>query len=197
MPEEITGSVTGSVIYSQGNANQHLNGNYEKDNNVTAIFLEDVMRPSSNSAESPPSPNTSKAFIFDALCGKSRLVDSTNVDFFSGFSSSSNLSHRSTESTSKVQMNSSFTEPEEPVRIRRQNGTTNLMLNSLSPTDNLSSPSSDQKSDTTSEEPSWDRVSRSGDKPIFVYFFVTMAYLQKAHGFYVSQQFLNSQLLLM
>ncbi|CAB02658.2 ANK_REP_REGION domain-containing protein [Caenorhabditis elegans] len=158
MPEEITGSVTGSVIYSQGNANQHLNGNYEKDNNVTAIFLEDVMRPSSNSAESPPSPNTSKAFIFDALCGKSRLVDSTNVDFFSGFSSSSNLSHRSTESTSKVQMNSSFTEPEEPVRIRRQNGTTNLMLNSLSPTDNLSSPSSDQKSDTTSEEPSWDRV---------------------------------------
>ncbi|KAF1746874.1 hypothetical protein GCK72_023332 [Caenorhabditis remanei] len=156
MPEEITGSVTGSVIYSHGNA--HMNGNYDKDNNVTAIFLDDLTKPASTSAESPPSPNTSKAFIFDALCGKSRLVDSKNSDFFSGFSSPSNISNNSTESTSKVQMNSSFTEPEEPVRIRRQNGTTNLMMNSLSPTDNLSSPSSDQKSDSTSEEPSWDRV---------------------------------------
>ncbi|CAI2357586.1 unnamed protein product [Caenorhabditis sp. 36 PRJEB53466] len=152
MPEEITGSVTGSVIYGHGNLNG--NGNYEKDNNVTAIFLDDMTRPS---GENPPSPNTSKAFIFDALYGKSRLVDSNNADFFSGFSSPSTLSNGSNESTSKVQMNSGI-EAAEPVRIRRQNGTTNLMLNSLSPTDNLSSPSSDQKSDTTSEEPSWDRV---------------------------------------
>uniref|UniRef100_A0A1I7TZX9 ANK_REP_REGION domain-containing protein n=1 Tax=Caenorhabditis tropicalis TaxID=1561998 RepID=A0A1I7TZX9_9PELO len=153
MPEEITGSVTGSVIYGHGHGS---NGNYDKDNNITAIFLDDFTKPSSN--ESPPSPNTSKAFIFDALCGKSRLVDSKNTDFFSGFSSPSNISNGSVESTSKVQMNSVYSEPEQPVRIRRQNGTTNLMLNSLSPTDNLSSPSSDQKSDSTSEEPSWDRV---------------------------------------
>ncbi|CAP34287.2 Protein CBG16074 [Caenorhabditis briggsae] len=151
MPEEITGSVTGSVIYGHGHT-------VDKDNNVTAIFLDDLHKPTTASGESPPSPNTSKAFIFDALCGKSRLIDSTTSNFFSEFSSTS--SNSSSESTSKVQMNSSsYVEPEEPVRIRRQNGTTNLILNSLSPSDNLSSPSSDQKSDTTtSEEPSWDRV---------------------------------------
>ncbi|EGT57894.1 hypothetical protein CAEBREN_17975 [Caenorhabditis brenneri] len=155
MPEEITGSVTGSVY---GNGNTNGNATFDKDNNITAIFLDDLTKPTSTSVESPPSPNTSKAFIFDALCGKSRLIDSKNTDFFSGFSSPSNMSNGSSASTSKVQMNSGFAEQDEPVRIRRQNGTTNLMLNSLSPTDNLSSPSSDQKSDSASEEPSWDRV---------------------------------------
>uniref|UniRef100_A0A8R1E2Y5 Ankyrin repeat and sterile alpha motif domain-containing protein 1B n=1 Tax=Caenorhabditis japonica TaxID=281687 RepID=A0A8R1E2Y5_CAEJA len=155
LPEEITGSVTGSVIYGNGSKPSCANGNYESDNNVTAIFLDDLARPTG--PESPPSPNTSNAFIFDALCGKTKMLDSKSSAFFSGFSSPSTISSGSNESTSKVQMNS-YTEADEPVRIRRQTGTTNLMLNSLSPTDNLSSPSSDQKSDTTSEEPSWDRV---------------------------------------
>ncbi|CAI5455520.1 unnamed protein product [Caenorhabditis angaria] len=148
MPEEITGSVSGTLF---------MNSPERETNNITAIYLGgETQQDGEKTPDSPPSPNTSKAVIFGALCG---IKPDQNASFFAthiglGSTASSTLSDVSTGSPDSPPQQSPTQESSEGVRIRRYNGTTNIF--NASESSASSSSSNDEKK--LREEAEWNKV---------------------------------------